>query len=74
MLRNARGEEGRIAIIGFDDIELAASPCYDLTTYRQPLEILVPEAIRRLAAEKNGERRFLAPGRLVLRASHLKRS
>ena len=26
-----------VAVTGFDDIPLAASPAYDLTTYRQPI-------------------------------------
>ncbi|GGO84470.1 LacI family transcriptional regulator [Marinobacterium nitratireducens] len=70
----ARGEEGSIAIIGFDDIEEADSPGYGLTTYRQPLEVLVPEAIRRLTAtEEQSERRFLAPGELIVRSTHLRR-
>jgi len=36
-----RGDEDSIAMIGFDDIDQAGSPLYDLTTYRQPLETLV---------------------------------
>lgn len=35
-----RAESTSIAVVGFDDIELAATPCYDLTTYSQPLDIL----------------------------------
>ncbi|WP_375055332.1 LacI family DNA-binding transcriptional regulator [Zobellella sp. DQSA1] len=66
-----RGEEGRMAIVGFDDIELAASPCYQLTTYRQPLQVLISEAIRRLTADESPSR-YLAPGALVLRRSHLR--
>lgn len=66
-----RGEEGRMAIVGFDDIDQAASPCYELTTYRQPLQTLVSEAIRRLTADEPPSR-YLAPGALVLRHSHLR--
>lgn len=61
----------RIAIVGFDDIELAGSPSYELTTFRQPIEYLVGEAIRRIVepeAEELGS--LMAPGTLVLRASH----
>ncbi|WP_243662589.1 LacI family DNA-binding transcriptional regulator [Plasticicumulans lactativorans] len=69
----ARSDAIRMGVVGFDDIELAASPCYDLTTYRQPLELLVPEAIRRLTAEGEPAPKFLAPGQLVRRSSHLRR-
>ncbi|PSJ47294.1 LacI family transcriptional regulator [Zobellella endophytica] len=66
-----RGEEGSMAIVGFDDIDQAASPCYQLTTYRQPLQVLIGEAIRRLTADE-APSRYLAPGALVLRTSHLR--
>ncbi len=39
---------GKIAIVGFDDIEMASSPAYELTTFRQPTEFLIAEAIDRL--------------------------
>ena len=68
-----RAESTSIAVVGFDDIELAATPCYDLTTYSQPLDILVNEAIRRLTSEDRSPSRFLAPGTLVLRTSHLRK-
>ena len=61
----------KIAIVGFDDIELASSPSYELTTYRQPVEFLVSELIRRIIdpdAEQLGS--LMAPGTLVLRNSH----
>ena len=63
-----------IAIVGFDDIELAASPSYNLTSYRQPFEVLAKEAIGKLE-NKEYERpeRYLARGTLVLRMSHLRR-
>jgi DNA-binding LacI/PurR family transcriptional regulator len=61
----------KIAIVGFDDIELGGSPSYELTTFRQPVEYLVGEAIRRILdpdAESLGS--VMAPGALVLRSSH----
>ncbi len=61
----------KIAIVGFDDIELGSSPSFDLTTFRQPVEYLVSEAIRRILdpdAESLGS--LMAPGTLVLRSSH----
>lgn len=68
----AQDEAVPMAIVGFDDIELAASPCYELTSYRQPMELLVTEAIRRLTVEGEREPNFLAPGSLVKRSSHLR--
>lgn len=61
----------KIAIVGFDDIELAGSPSYELTTFRQPVDHLVSEGIRRMFPdEKTPQGSVLAPGTLVLRASH----
>ena len=67
----ATNSQHKIAIVGFDDIELASSPSYELTTFRQPIEYLVSEAIRRIVdtdAEELGS--LMAPGTLVLRSSH----
>lgn len=65
------GAQHRIAIVGFDDIEIASAPAYELTTFRQPIDHLVAEAIRRLLdADAVDAGSLLAPGRLVLRASH----
>jgi len=69
----SHGAAGQIAVVGFDDIDLAATPGYDLTTYRQPDEALIAEAIRRLTTQEATNPRFLAPGTLVLRSSHLRR-
>lgn len=69
-----RRETVQLAMVGFDDIELAASPSYELTTYRQPLKPLVDEAIRRLMAGEASVRQMLIPGQLVLRSSHLRRA
>lgn len=33
-----------IAVVGFDNVDLAASPAYDLTTYEQPIELMVRKA------------------------------
>lgn len=61
----------RIAVVGFDDIELASAPSYQLTTFRQPIEHLVSEAIRRIVDPGNDTREsVMAPGTLVIRASH----
>ncbi|MEY4584224.1 MAG: hypothetical protein RJB10_721 [Pseudomonadota bacterium] len=61
----------KIAIVGFDDIELASSPSYELTTFRQPVEHLVSEAIRLIVEPRSANSKSLmVPGSLVLRASH----
>jgi DNA-binding LacI/PurR family transcriptional regulator len=65
------GAQHRIAIVGFDDIEMASAPPYELTTFRQPVDYLVSEAIRRiLEPDAVDARSLLAPGTLVLRSSH----
>jgi DNA-binding LacI/PurR family transcriptional regulator len=62
-----------MAIIGFDDIELAASSRYQLTTYRQPIERLIKETLKRIQHPEYAPDRFLAKGELILRHSHQKR-
>jgi LacI family transcriptional regulator len=65
------GARHRIGIVGFDDIEMASAPSYELTTFRQPVDYLVSEAIRRLLEPGSvAETSLLAPGTLVLRSSH----
>jgi len=61
-----------IAVVGFDDIEQAASPSYQLTTYRQPMQQLIADGIHCLtqAFEPGGQR--LYTGELIVRQSHLK--
>lgn len=59
-------------IVGYDDIELAASPRYQLTTHAQPLRAMLEDAIRRLTSEATiqpTEHQDL----LRLRQSHLRR-
>jgi len=63
--------QNKIAIVGFDDIELACAPSYQLTTFRQPISYLVAEAIRRIVAPAEAAgTSVMAPGTLVIRASH----
>jgi LacI family transcriptional regulator len=69
------GNQHRMAIVGFDDIEIASAPAYELTTFRQPIEHLVSEAIRRLLEPESVDApSLLAPGTLVLRSSHRRRA
>jgi len=67
----AANMQRKIAIVGFDDIEMASSPSYELTTFRQPIDYLVGEAIRLIVDREAGISHVpMAPGSLVLRASH----
>jgi LacI family transcriptional regulator len=68
---SSMGAHHRMAVVGFDDIEMASAPPYALTTFRQPADYLVSEAIRRLLEPDTvAETSLLAPGTLVLRSSH----
>jgi LacI family transcriptional regulator len=59
---------GDIAIVGFDDIELAAAPPYQITTYQQPLEDMVA-AIVQMILGKREKRPINFPGKLIVRNS-----
>lgn len=63
----------RMGVVGFDGIELAASSFYDLTTNRQPLQLMVQETVERLVSGEGRPRRFVARGELIVRSSHLRR-
>ncbi|MDP4301425.1 LacI family DNA-binding transcriptional regulator [Leptothrix discophora] len=68
---HSTGNLHRLAVVGFDDIEMASAPPYQLTTFRQPVDHLVAEAIRRiLDPDALDAGSLLAPGTLVLRGSH----
>ena len=60
-------------VVGYDDIEMAGWAAYDLTTVRQPLEIMAAEAMRFLAARIDGDRQpfhdICLPNPLVIRGS-----
>jgi DNA-binding LacI/PurR family transcriptional regulator len=62
-----------LAVIGFDDIPMAAWPHYSLTTVRQPLERLVSATTQLIqsAIQEAGAERVLqtVPGELVVRTS-----
>jgi len=68
---HAANAQRKIAIVGFDDIEMAASPQYELTTFRQPVEYLVSEAIKLIVSPGSAaSTALMAPGSIVLRDSH----
>ena len=56
-----------IAVTGFDDIPLTASPAYDLTTWRQPVAEMTRELLRVLEGAVIGARTL--GGALVVRTS-----
>ena len=68
-LRHA-GAAGEIAVVGFDDIPMAAWPGYALTTYRQPIDAIVEKTVELLVAgDPVPARLYELPGELVVRAS-----
>lgn len=66
-LRQLHRSGNRIAVTGFDDIPLAASPSYYLTTYRQPVTAMC-EKLLDILSGKLAEDVHL-PGELVVRGT-----
>lgn len=58
-----------IAITGFDDIPLAGSPQYNLTTFRQPISDMVRALAAILNSPKVSPQDLFLPGRFIARAS-----
>lgn len=58
-----------IAVTGFDDIPLAGSPQYDLTTFRQPISDMVRALAKLLNAPKTAPQDVFLPGQFVARSS-----
>ena len=56
---------GDLAIVGFDDLPIAAWPSYDLTTLRQPLARMASLAVERLLATIDDPARAAAPDLVV---------
>lgn len=65
-------EKNAIAVVGFDDIDEAAAPAWQLTTYSQRLDLLVKEALNRLLSGKSEPDGLWKKGELRVRRSHLK--
>jgi DNA-binding LacI/PurR family transcriptional regulator len=57
-----------LALVGYDDIDLAAAPAYDLTTYRQPLAEMIAAMVGMIQGRRKLESLRLR-GRLVERGS-----
>ena len=62
-----------VSVVGYDDVQLAAWPSFDLTTVTQPSDEMVAETVAALMAQiEDGEtapRRVLINGKLVVRGS-----
>ena len=62
-----------VSVVGYDDVQLAAWPSFDLTTVSQPSDEMVVETVSALMAQiEDGEtapRRVLINGKLVVRGS-----
>ena len=58
-----------IAVTGFDDIPLSASPGYDLTTYRQPITDMVQALVGVLEAVDGEPENIFLKGRFIARGS-----
>jgi len=56
-----------IAVTGFDDIPLTASPAYDMTTYRQPITLMAQSLIKVLEGDSTDG--FILPGTFIARGS-----
>ena len=59
----------KIAVVGFDNIELANATSFALTSYRQPLNLMVAQALK-VIEDPNASSSQQLPGKLVLRNSH----
>lgn len=53
-----------IAVVGFDNVDLASSPAYELTTYEQPIELMVRKAADMILGRIDKKTMYL-PGRFV---------
>lgn len=58
-----------VAVTGFDDVPLAASPAYDLTTYRQPVTEMARALLRVLEDGGRDATDVFLPGRFIKRGS-----
>ena len=59
---------GDIAVVGFDNVALAAAPVYDLTSYEQPVDEMVRTVVDMILGRRQKETVYLR-GRLVPRGS-----
>ena len=62
-----------VSVVGFDDVPPASWPAYNLTTFRQNVDLMVQETVAMLMASvgpgMSEARRVVLPGQLVIRGS-----
>jgi DNA-binding LacI/PurR family transcriptional regulator len=58
---------GNIAVVGFDDIESASSPAYNLTTYRQPITAMADALAEMLKSGSEPAGNLLFEGEFIVR-------
>jgi len=61
-----------IAVVGFDDIDEASLPGWQLTTFSQRIDLIVHEALNRLIDGKSTPDGIWSQGELRIRRSHMK--
>lgn len=61
-----------MAVVGFDDIDEASLPSWQLTTFSQRIDLIVTEALNRLIDERATPGGVWSQGELRIRRSHLK--
>jgi DNA-binding LacI/PurR family transcriptional regulator len=59
---------GDLAIVGFDDIDLVSNPCFDITSYRQPIDEMVDVVIG-MIANRSPQKSVALRGKLCIRSS-----
>jgi DNA-binding LacI/PurR family transcriptional regulator len=65
---------GDVSVVGFDDIEMASWPSYQLTTIRQPVSEMVSSAVAAVTAPETARANSISlPGSLVERGSVMRR-
>ncbi|MDF7659168.1 LacI family DNA-binding transcriptional regulator [Erwiniaceae bacterium L1_54_6] len=70
-LREGAGNK-HMAVVGFDGIDEAALPGWQLTTFSQRIDLLIEEALNRLIDERATPGGVWTQGELRIRRSHLK--
>lgn len=70
-LREGAGNK-HMAVVGFDGIDEAALPGWQLTTWSQRIDLLIEEALNRLIDERATPAGAWSQGELRVRRSHLK--
>ncbi|WLS80747.1 LacI family DNA-binding transcriptional regulator [Erwinia pyri] len=70
--RESLASHHHLGIVGYDDIELASSARYQLTTFAQPLNAMMQDALLRLTGSDRAQPDFQHQDRLLVRRSHLR--